>query len=299
MCRDRNVRGIYEGHDYLPFVFLRWLEDPNRGIFVAEKEGDVIGIRAFHIIDEGTTVVSQSLRVHREYRRQGISGLLILAENRYVQTHFPRVTTERYTTMSTNVGRLAIHRKSHGENLLLEFGIIAFYINPATVSTRERNCANSQVRKIDSVEFQTLVREGRLDRVLQRGTMVIDWEPFKAVESNVSCGLVNEGDSLFVSKAQKEDQIQGLSHGRLSQRVKCLHWAATIYTENVKLLTVHIAKQLRNATIQARKKSFIFSCFIPTCFVPEAKKHVLDEFSLEYVEFFNFNLMLFEKKFCQ
>ena len=292
--------GIYEGHDYLPFVFLRWLEDPNRKIFVAERRGDVIGMRAFHIIDEGKTVVSQSLRVHRNYRGHGISGQLILAEKNYVKTHFPGVTSERYTTMSTNLGRLAIQRKSHGENLLLELGIIGFYVNPATVSTREINCVNAQVGKIDSVEFQALVREGRFDSVLQRGTLIVDWEPFKAIECNASRGLVNKDDCLFVSrKAQSDDQIQCLSHGRLSQRVKCHHWVATIYTNNLKLLKVHITKQFKSATVQAKKKRFIFSCFIPTCFVSEAKKYVLGEFSLEYVEFFNFNLMLFDKKSCQ
>jgi GNAT superfamily N-acetyltransferase len=108
-------------------LFLQWLDEPNRRVIVAEKGGAVIGLRAFHIVDGGNTVVSQSLRVHLKYRGQGISTVLILiAEQRYVQTHFPSVITERYyyTTMSTNVNRLAIQKKSAGENLVLNHRIL-------------------------------------------------------------------------------------------------------------------------------------------------------------------------------
>ena len=292
-------KGIYEGHDYLPLVFLQWLDEPNRRVIVAEKGGAVIGIRAFHIVDGGNTVVSQSLRVHPKYRGQGISTVLILAEQRYVQTNFPSVITERYTTMSTNVSRLAIQRKSAGENLVLELGIVAFYVNSATFFNRsEIACENEKVRSMDAMEFQRAISEGRLDNVLQKDTLIIDWEPFKANSCNTACGLVNEDDCLFVSeKNQSQKDTQCFSHGRLSPRVKCPHWVATIYTEHLKLLKIHIAKQLEYATLQARKKKFIFSCFLPTCFVPNAKQYVLEEFSLEYVEFFNFNLLLFEKNF--
>ena len=95
-------KGIYDGHDYFPHVFLQWHDEPNRRIIVAEKAGFVVGIRAFHIVDGGKTVVSQSLRVHPKFRGQGVSAILILAEQQYVKKHFPCVTTERYTTMSTN-----------------------------------------------------------------------------------------------------------------------------------------------------------------------------------------------------
>ena len=291
--------GIYEGHDYLPLAFLQWLEEPNRRVIVAEKGDAVIGIRAFHVVDGGKTVVSQSLRVHPEYRGQGVSTVLILAEQRYVQTHYPSVVTERYTTMSTNVGRLAIQRKSIGEILVLELGIIAFYVNSqsSTFSNRsESACANEQVRSIDAMEFQNLLAEGRLNKVLQKDTLVIDWEPFKADSCNTACGLVNENDCLFVSdNIHSKNDIKCFSHGRLSPRVKCPHWVATIYTENFKLLKVHIAKQLEYATSQSRNENFIFSCFLSTCLASDAKQYVLEEFSLAYVDFFNFNLLLFEK----
>jgi GNAT superfamily N-acetyltransferase len=293
-------KGTYEGHDYLPLSFLQWLEEPNRRVIVAEKRGLVIGIRAFHIVDGGKTVVSHGLRVHSKYRGQGISTVLIQAQQQYVRTEFPSVVTERYTTQSTNVGRLAIQRKSAGESLVSELGIIAFYANStAYTSQTEIACANEQVKGIDATEFQKLIEDGRLDNVLKKDTLVVDWEPFKALSCNVASGLFNEDDCLFVSEnIHSEKEIQCFSHGRLSPRVKCQHWVATIYTENLKMLKMHIAKQLKYAKVQSKEKKFIFSCSLPTCFVSDAKQYVCEEFSLEYVEFFNFNLLLFEKSSC-
>ena len=88
-------KGIYEGHDYFLHVFLRWLDDSKRRILVAEKGNVIIGLRAFHVVDDGRTVVSQSLRVHPKYRGQGVSALLIRAAQEYVQACFPSVRTER------------------------------------------------------------------------------------------------------------------------------------------------------------------------------------------------------------
>ena len=123
--------------------------------------------------------------------------------------------------------------------------------------------------------------------------MVIDWEPFKAISHNISRGLVNEDDDVLLS--EHNEDVTCLSHGRMSPRVKFKHWVATIYTENVKQLKIHIAKQLQHASRQITNKQFIFSCFLPTHHVSEAKEFVFKEFQLQYVEFFNFNLLLFEK----
>ena len=99
-CDMRSIlemsKGIYECYDYFPHVFLRWLDDSKRRILVAEKGGVIIGLRAFHVVDEDSTVVSRSLRVHPEYRRQGVSALLIRAQKEYIQAYFQSVRTERY-----------------------------------------------------------------------------------------------------------------------------------------------------------------------------------------------------------
>ncbi|XP_046860257.1 histidine N-acetyltransferase-like [Xenia sp. Carnegie-2017] len=290
--------GNYEGHDYLPFVFLRWLDEPNRRVFVAVKGETVIGLRSFHVVDDGLTVVSQGLRVHPEYRGLGVSTMLLEAQQKYIQNHFPNVKKERYTTMSNNVGRLAIHNKSSCERLLLELSIIAFYVDSKTLHS-SLNIPDLNTRKLNFLEFQCFLRDGKFDGLLKNNMFVIDWEPFNSKEREVNCGLVKKDDVILVSACDgtPESSTKCLSHARFSERVKCPHWVATVYTTDINLLQAHIALQLKHSCEKATvmKKSFIFSCFLPTCFVTQAKQYVMGQFMLDYVDFFNFNLLLFEK----
>ena len=96
---------IFEGHDYFPHVFLRRLDDSKRGIHVAEKGGVIVGLTTFHVVDDHSTVVIQSLRVHPEYRKQGVSALLTRAQQEYVQAHFQSVRIERYLFKSKYLKR--------------------------------------------------------------------------------------------------------------------------------------------------------------------------------------------------
>ncbi len=63
-------RGIYDGHDYLPFVFDRWLADPTRACFVAEEPGPdggrLVGFEAVGQFDQGQCVA-----------RRGFSGGIV------------------------------------------------------------------------------------------------------------------------------------------------------------------------------------------------------------------------------
>lgn len=314
-------KGIYDGHDYFPQVFLRWLDDPNRGIMVAEKAGTIMGLRAFHIVDNGSTVVNQSLRVHPEYRGQGVSKVLIDAANQYVQRYFPSVQTERCTIISSNVYRLVIQRNAGLDSLVLELGLVAFHvtdscINAETSATSETygvsSSSSSQSRSIDEVPkvvplsfdgFQNLLKEGKLDGIIWKNTLIIDWEPFQADPSNISNGLIMDGDCLLVSLKTEGSSdtasIESLSHSRRSPRLEYQHWVATIYTLDERLMKIHIAKQLEGAILQTAKKPLIFSCFLPMSLVSCAKDYLSDTFSLKYgVNFLNGNLLLFEKDFA-
>ena len=69
--------GIYDGYDNFPCEFINLLNDPTRIILMAEKDGKAVGLRVMQIVDEGETAIGQCLRVHSQYRRQGIGKQLI------------------------------------------------------------------------------------------------------------------------------------------------------------------------------------------------------------------------------
>ena len=211
--------------------------------------------------------------------------------------------------MSSNVPRLAIQKKNGPESLVLELGLVAFHIDTAvSADSRSENDSFFKQTRVDDVvrplsfdKFRDLLEGRKLDGVVWKNTLIVDWEPFEAHPSNFLNGLIMDGDFLLASANMGSSSagVGSLSHGRLSPRVKCRHWVATIYSSDEKLLKMHVAKQLECAIFQqgTTKEAFIFSCFLPKSLISCAKDYLSDEFSLEYVDFFNFNLLLFEKDF--
>ena len=66
---------IWEGEDYLPRVFDKWLADPHGGFFVAELHGQVIGSAKISRLAEGEWWL-QGLRVDPAFQGQGIGRVL-------------------------------------------------------------------------------------------------------------------------------------------------------------------------------------------------------------------------------
>ncbi|KAJ7363410.1 hypothetical protein OS493_009562 [Desmophyllum pertusum] len=94
-------------------------------------------------------------------------------------------------------------------------------------------------------------------------TIVVDWEPFEALRSNIDC-IFEDGDCVF-SDRDANDCSRGqlpksFAHGRRSPRVQHMHWVASIYTEDPVMFQVHVVEQLRSACEKV-EGDFIFSTF--------------------------------------
>lgn len=69
--------GIYDGFDYLRFVYDDWAKDKNRYMFGIEINNQLVGFESICIIDNGSTILSQALRIHNKYRGLGLSTKFI------------------------------------------------------------------------------------------------------------------------------------------------------------------------------------------------------------------------------
>ncbi|XP_040271781.1 histidine N-acetyltransferase-like [Bufo bufo] len=68
--------GIYNGTDYLPFRYHKWLEERQRRMFLGKCEGKVVGFESFILVDDGTTAVVEGLRVAPWIKGRGVAGLI-------------------------------------------------------------------------------------------------------------------------------------------------------------------------------------------------------------------------------
>ena len=66
--------GIYEGHDYLPVEFHKWMRMENMAIMLVLSGKKMIGSRAAYITDDGKTYIRRAGRVLLEFRKQSVQS---------------------------------------------------------------------------------------------------------------------------------------------------------------------------------------------------------------------------------
>ena len=256
--------GIYDGYDYLPFVFHQWLNEPNRLVFVAQFEEKLVGLNSISIISGGTTCVGQALRIHPNYRGKRLASYLKNAIGDYMRCNYPSVRHELYTIGDDNTVRLAM-QKSRGDRLVLEQAILAFHVNKggAKAEVLDAICRNLAVelRPCRKQEFHdVLLEKPRAGSLFSGDFLTINLQPFEAIRSNIDY-IFKEGDHVLVD--QSADGSQGkrfpkaVSHGRLSKLVKYLMWSTTICTDDPALLQANVVHQLKNAC-EVFEEDFVF-----------------------------------------
>ena len=78
---------VWEGHDYVPLVLDRWLEEG--GLFAAELDGKVVGFAKTTVLSPGE-LWFEGLRVHPGYRGRGIAKALAEAQLQEALAWVPR-----------------------------------------------------------------------------------------------------------------------------------------------------------------------------------------------------------------
>jgi GNAT superfamily N-acetyltransferase len=70
------AKHTWEGHDYLPYFFDSWVQDKESHPTAIEKNGHVVALANLRVIDNGRTGWMEGLRVHPDYRGQGLASIL-------------------------------------------------------------------------------------------------------------------------------------------------------------------------------------------------------------------------------
>ncbi|XP_070407072.1 histidine N-acetyltransferase-like [Nothobranchius furzeri] len=85
----------YNGLDYLPAFFHRWLKEPGRIVLLAWMKDRVVALESALLVDGGQTVVFQGRRVVSDLRGSGIAGVLHSHVTSYVRSQYPEVCAVR------------------------------------------------------------------------------------------------------------------------------------------------------------------------------------------------------------
>lgn len=69
------IKNVWGGHDYIPYVWDRWLADGSGEVFVVEADGRPVGMNRIRSVEDGSAWL-EGARVHPEYRGRGLATLL-------------------------------------------------------------------------------------------------------------------------------------------------------------------------------------------------------------------------------
>ena len=110
--------GIYDGHDYLPFKFHKWLQWDSFPVLLAYYGDKLVGLQACFVVDEGRTLIRRAERILAELRGQGLVPQQRKFARKYVSEHYSSLQRERCTVLVDMASSL-------DQKKLLEYDILS------------------------------------------------------------------------------------------------------------------------------------------------------------------------------
>jgi len=208
----------WEGHDYLPYFFDAWIKDKDSHTAAIERNGHVVALANLRVIENGRTGWMEGLRVHPDYRGQGLASTLThhvvkLAEEIMVE----RI---RYTTAVGNEQSLHLGKSVGMER---KFDLAVHW--QEKMDEVSWSSSTSPVKETSIEELYPDLIESKL---LPHNVIIYDWKALDcspdALEKIASLGK-------FWTQS-KQGKIQSFSLGFMREDPTGSQWSFTVYARN-------------------------------------------------------------------
>uniref|UniRef100_A0A667XSW5 N-acetyltransferase domain-containing protein n=1 Tax=Myripristis murdjan TaxID=586833 RepID=A0A667XSW5_9TELE len=98
--------------DYLPHFYHDWMKEPGRTVLLARREGKLVALQSWLIVDEGATAVIEGLRVCPTERGRGISWAVHRFAHSYIRQLHPTIKKAIATTRLKYMKSLVLARRA-------------------------------------------------------------------------------------------------------------------------------------------------------------------------------------------
>ena len=247
-------QGVYDGRDYLPFVFHRWLKTPGKYMFVGELHGKIIAFQAANVIDGGQTIYCQSFRIHQEYRGKRLSYCMLAEAINQVHRIAPRAKI-RYQVLESN-RKIEHFSRRLGYKIVMKKWLSGFPIKQNLFALRNLYDEGElhELNREDAVDF--VLDKRNFDHILPNKILVVLKEPYELIPAN-SDRVFIEGDKMFTDLSTDElrhaSTPRSLSHGRLLHHVRQQTWICNIYAKERGAFKSHLTRHVMAAVeLQAK-----------------------------------------------
>ncbi|XP_044134693.1 histidine N-acetyltransferase-like [Bufo gargarizans] len=187
--------GLFNGTDYFPVMYHKWLKEPQRRMFVARCEGKVVGFECFIVVDDGTTAVVEGLRVAAEMRRRGVGGVIERFCWDVICSDYPEVIRVRFSrsenppaimveTCNRITCKAVIPVRVTADQLEAKLRLLESRVNNEDRSKKLSVLGPEEILRF----FESKTKE----QLLPGGLLVQGWFPIAAQKSNLDLLLKRE-----------------------------------------------------------------------------------------------------------
>ncbi|CAN9509758.1 unnamed protein product [Ophioblennius macclurei] len=189
---------IYGGLDYLPTRYTSWLQETNRTVILARKQGKVIALESVCVIDDGETMLVEGLRVAPQERGKGVAGVLLRFCSELVKSKYPEVKVTRLTR-DDQLGPKDFQKYrliTKQAILLVRFRAEDVKLRLSELQPSFPTSNHSPVHLDHSAVHHLYLTTDLMRSVLPNATIIQDWQPFKLSLSNMAILLKKDIDWL-------------------------------------------------------------------------------------------------------
>ncbi|MFX1484153.1 MAG: GNAT family N-acetyltransferase [Promethearchaeota archaeon] len=212
------AKHIWDGHDYIPYFFDTWLKDENSHTAAIERDGHVVALANLRVIENGRTGWMEGLRVHPDYRGQGLASILtkhVVEIAREIPVERIRYITGVDNETSLHLGGtvgmkrifdLAVHWQDGMDGVSWSF-------------------SGGRIKETSVTELYPHLLEAEL---LPHNVIIYDW---KALDISLEALEKVAGLARFWTQS-KDGMIQSVSLGFIREDSAGPQWSFTIYARD-------------------------------------------------------------------
>nr|XP_020514048.1 histidine N-acetyltransferase-like isoform X2 [Labrus bergylta] len=186
ICRD-----AFDGLDYMPVTFHRWLHEAGRLVFIARLKGRVVAMESVLMVDGGETVVFQGLRVAPDLRSRGIAGAIQGHITDHLRHLYPQVSAFRMSRGDQLSPQLMAKYRLIAKEAILSLCCEAEDLGLFVAELRSRlssQCDSAPRRPVTLNQQQTetlILTDHVVSNLLPSKTIINNWEPLRPMEANM------------------------------------------------------------------------------------------------------------------
>ena len=252
---------------------------------------ELIGLRAYFIVDDDRTLISRGERIHPEFRGQGLIKQLREYARKHAKEHFPNLQRMRLTTTFDHVN-------AQDQRRISEWDIVSYQVEKKSCSRLLASFTNSvEIKQCYREYFSNIILSSPVrSNLFPNNLFLVNWCPFEPLRSNVD-HILQESSECFAEKCTDDAFPGSFSFATHSPRVKFVQWLVAVYTSDSDLFEAHLLHQLKRAC-EFISADFVFISFQDKSFTELAKKLLEKHLQLKTCEYYhNQTIKLYEKNF--